>query len=82
MNLLNNHNFRYLTYLALMTSFLAILLKFDGTVTVQVTPLRLLVQVSNHFTGCPIDQQLPEIQPKLIVQEIALYRISQVSNEL
>ena len=71
MNPLNNYNFRYFTYLALLTTLLAVLAKFDGTVTVQVTPLSLRVEVSNHSTGCLIDPQLPEVQPKLPEQELA-----------
>ncbi|NEU73956.1 hypothetical protein PI95_015670 [Hassallia byssoidea VB512170] len=67
---LSNYNFKYFAYLALLTILLGILAKFDGTVTVQVTPLGLQVQVNNHSAGCPIDPQLLEIQPKL-EQELA-----------
>lgn len=70
MNVLNNDKFRYFAYLALLTILLAVLAKFEGTVTVQVTPLGLQVQVNNHSPGCPIDPQLLEIQPKL-EQELA-----------
>ena len=68
-----NHNFKYFAYLALLTIFLGILAKFDGTVTVQVTPLGLQVQLNNNSAECLIDPQLPEIQHKS-----ASYRISQV----
>ncbi|MDZ7969134.1 MAG: hypothetical protein RM368_29990 [Nostoc sp. DedSLP03] len=71
MNLINNHNFRYFTYLALLTTLLAVLAKFDGTVTVQVTPLSLQVVVNNRSAGCSIDPQLPEIQPQLPEQKLA-----------
>jgi|GEM_PF-2631236 hypothetical protein len=74
MNLFNNPKLSYFTYIALMTCLLAILVKFNGTVTVQVTPLSLKVQVNNHPTGCPIHQQLPETQPHLLIQEIASSR--------
>ena len=68
MNLLNNQNFKYFAYLALLTTSLAVLAKFDGTVIVQVTPLRLQVEVKNHSAECLIDPQLPNIQPKLLDQ--------------
>ena len=66
-----NHNFRYFAYLALLTILLSVVAKFDGIVTVQVTPLGLQVQLNNHSVGCPIDTQLPQIQPKLLEQELA-----------
>ncbi len=55
MNISNHLSFRYLIYLALLTTFLAVLAKFDGTITVQVTNLGLQVQVENHFPHCLID---------------------------
>jgi hypothetical protein len=66
MNLLNNQNFKYLAYLALLTTLLAVLAKFDGIVSVQVTPLGLQVQVKSHSAECLIDPQLPNIEPKLL----------------
>ncbi|MBF2003915.1 hypothetical protein ACF3DV_22375 [Chlorogloeopsis fritschii PCC 9212] len=60
-----NPNIRYFVTLALLTTLLAaILAKFDGTVTVQITPVGLEVEVKNNSGWCPIDPQLPDIQPQ------------------
>ncbi|MGI2907237.1 hypothetical protein [Tolypothrix sp. VBCCA 56010] len=68
---LSNHKFKYFAYLALLTTLLAVLVKFDGTVTVQVTPLGLRMEVNNHSAECLLDPQLPNIQRKLLDQELA-----------
>ncbi|AFY35131.1 hypothetical protein [Calothrix sp. PCC 7507] len=62
MNLPNNPNFRYFAYLALLTTFLAVLAKFDGIITLQVTNLGLQVQVENHSPKCLIDSHPENIQ--------------------
>ncbi|WP_315788078.1 hypothetical protein [Fischerella sp. JS2] len=55
MNLPNNQFFGYFTYLALLTIVLAVLAKFDRSVTVQVTPLSLRVEINDPFAGCAIE---------------------------
>ncbi|KOP24668.1 hypothetical protein AMR41_19815 [Hapalosiphon sp. MRB220] len=55
MNPLNNRYFGYFTYLALLITVLAVSAKFEGTVTVQVTPLSLRVEINDRSVGCPID---------------------------
>ncbi|MDZ8053612.1 MAG: hypothetical protein RMX68_007530 [Aulosira sp. ZfuVER01] len=71
MNLPNNHNFRYFIYLAVLTTLIALLANFNGTVTVQVTSFGLQVRVDNHSTGCLIDPKPQEIEPTLLAQKLA-----------
>lgn len=85
MNRLINRKFSYLACLSLGTVIVvAVLTKFDGIgiVAVQVTPDGIQVVVKNSQTLCPIDQHLPEVQPKLPDQELAKYRILQIHNEV
>jgi hypothetical protein len=71
MNLPSNQNWRYFIYLALLINLVAVLVKFDGTVTVQVTTLGLQVQVKNHSLGCPIDPKIPDnIPPQPLQPEL------------
>jgi hypothetical protein len=71
MYLSNNHNLKYVAYLALLSILLAIVVKFDGTVSVKVTPLSLRVVVDGYSPRCLIDSPLPEaVQPKLPKQEL------------
>lgn len=84
-NPLINRNFSHFTCLGLLAFFVvAVLTKFDGIgiVAVQVTPDGIQVVVKNSQTFCPIDQHLPEVQPKLPDQELAKYRILQIHNEV
>ncbi|MBE9005290.1 hypothetical protein IQ259_09600 [Fortiea sp. LEGE XX443] len=83
MSPLSNRYYKYFVYLTLFGTFLAVLTKYDGIITVHVTPLSLRVEV-NRFTssaGCFVDPQIPE--NRLPEQKVAEYsRISQVHDEL
>lgn len=72
MNLLNNTQLRYLAYLALLTTLLALLAEFDGTVTVQITQSGLEVQIKRHFPSCLIDQPLPQKQ-KIALSDMRIW---------
>ncbi|MEH2329814.1 hypothetical protein [Nostoc sp.] len=61
---LDNRNFIYVACFALFISLLAVLVKFDGVVNVQITPLGLRVVVNGNSAKCLIDTQ-PEVHPKL-----------------
>lgn len=80
MNLLNNPQFRYLTltYIAIMTTLVAVLVKFDGNVTVQVTPLSLKVEVQNPSAACPIEPQIRDIPHQIPPQRLAATQIAQL----
>ncbi|MDZ8050346.1 MAG: hypothetical protein RMX68_009500 [Aulosira sp. ZfuVER01] len=55
-------------YSALLVSLLAMLLGFDGIVSLQVTPFNLRVVIDGHPTGCLIDPQLPEVDRQSLAQ--------------
>ncbi|MFS0517615.1 hypothetical protein ACEYW6_23270 [Nostoc sp. UIC 10607] len=82
MNPLINRNFTYACLGFLTVLLVAMLTKFDGIVAVQVTPYGIRLVMNNSSTLCPIDQHLPEVQPKLPDQELAKYRILQIHNEV
>lgn len=67
MNLFKDYNFQYFLALALVTSLVAVIAKFDGTVSVNVTPLGLQVEVHND-SKCLIKRQ--NIQPQLPAPEL------------
>lgn len=69
MNLFHNQNFKYLLSLTLAISLFAVLAKFDGTVTVHITPLGLQLQLNNHSSKCLINPE--NIQPEPFDQELA-----------
>jgi len=68
MNLFKDYNFQYFLALALVTSLVAVIAKFDGTVSVNVTPLGLQVEVHNDSSECLIKRQ--NIQPQLLAPEL------------
>ncbi|MEH2234719.1 hypothetical protein [Nostoc sp.] len=85
MDLFTNRKSSYLACVALLTVIVvAVLTKFDGIgiVAVQVTPDGIQVVVKNSHALCPIDQHLPEVQPKLPDQELAKYRILPIHNQV
>jgi hypothetical protein len=81
-NLFINRNFNYACLCLLTALLVAMFTKFDGIVAVQVTPDGIRVVMKNSRTLCPIDQHLPEVQPKLPDQELAKYKILQIHNEV
>lgn len=69
MNLSHNQNFKYLLSLALAISLVGLLVKFDGIVTVHVTPLGLQLQLNNHPSEClfnPENLQPQPLEPELV----------------
>jgi hypothetical protein len=83
MNPLSDRKYRYFVYLAFLITFLAVLAKYDGIVTVQVTPLSLRVKVDGSTSPpwCLVDPQIPENH--LPENKLAEYsKILQVHDEL
>ncbi|MUG96008.1 hypothetical protein F7734_28150 [Scytonema sp. UIC 10036] len=66
-----NQNFRYFVYLALLTTLLGIIAKFDGAITVQVAPWSLQVKVQGGSSPCSNDLPPPESQTNLLKRKLA-----------
>ncbi len=65
-----NQNFRYFVYLALLTTVLGVIAKFDGVITVQVAPWSLQVTVRGGSSFCSNDLPPPEGQPNLLKRKL------------
>lgn len=66
-----NQNFRYFVYLALLTTLLGVIAKFDGVITVQVAPWSLQVKVQGSSSQCLNDLPPPEGQPNVLKRKLA-----------
>ncbi|MCG6135830.1 MAG: hypothetical protein MET45_14440 [Nostoc sp. LLA-1] len=62
MNSFKNHHYPLLVCLTLLGALLAVLIKYDGILTVHLTPLSLRIEVNGSTSSawCLVDPQIAE----------------------